>query len=271
MNDLRRETQYQGGSKELARQARAHALRMVHRARASHIGTALSMMDLLAVLYADVMQVRPEDPTWEGRDRLIVSKGHGAVGLYAVLAECGFFPVDELETYGQDGARLMGHVSHKVPGIELSTGSLGHGLPVAAGMAMGLPNRRVFCLVGDGELNEGSNWEAIMFAAHHRLRGLTVIVDHNKIQSFGRVEEVLNMGSLADKFDAFGWRTMEIDGHDHDEIREALKPTEETRPTCVVAHTVKGKGVDYMEDDLAWHYRSPNAEQLENALWQVLV
>ena len=257
-------------SQELARRARISALQMVHRARASHIGAALSMVDLLAVLYADILRVRPSDPSWAGRDRLIVSKGHGAVGLYAVLAEIGFFPAEELQTSGQDGTRLMGHVSHKVPGVELSTGALGHGLSVAAGLAIGLPKQRIFCLVGDGELNEGSNWEAIMFAAHHRLSNLTLLVDQNGIQSLGRVEEVLDMGNLATKFEAFGWRTMEIDGHDHPAIRAALEPSRTCQPTCLIARTVKGKGVDFMEDRLEWHYRSPNEAQLEEAIRQVM-
>lgn len=258
----------QAPSELLAANARAHALRMVHRAKASHIGAALSMIDILAVLYADVMNVRPDEPDYAERDRLIVSKGHGAVGLYAVLGEVGFFPTEEFATYGQDGARLMGHVSHKVPGIELSTGSLGHGLPVACGLAMGLPKSRAFCVLGDGELNEGSNWEAIMFAAHHRLGNLTAIVDHNRIQSLGRTEDVMDLGSIARKFDAFGWRVVGVDGHDHAALRFALRSGGE-QPTCVVAYTIKGKGVDFMEDDLAWHYRSPNDAQLEDALRQV--
>ncbi len=264
-------------SEALAGRAREHALRMVHRAKASHIGAALSMVDILAVLYADVLQVRPDEPDWPARDRLIVSKGHGAVGLYAVLGEMGFFPKEEFETFGADGARLMGHVSHKVPGVELSTGSLGHGLPVACGMAVGLPASRVVCVLGDGELNEGSNWEAAMFAAHHRLGNLTAVVDHNKIQSLGRCEEVLSLGSVAAKFAAFGWRTIEVDGHDHAALRRTFgtptlpspKREDVHRPLCVVAHTVKGKGVDFMEDDLAWHYRSPNDAQLLDALRQV--
>lgn len=253
-------------SELLASRARAHALRMVHRAKASHIGAALSMVDILAVLYADAMRVRADEPEWAGRDRLIVSKGHGAVGLYAVLGEMGFFPLEELQSYGEDGARLMGHVSHKVPGVELSTGSLGHGLPVACGLALGLPASRVFCVLGDGELNEGSNWEAAMFAAHHRLSNLVAIVDHNRIQSLGRTDEVLAMGSLCAKFAAFGWRTVNVDGHDHDALRAALA---HSGPVAVVAHTTKGKGVDFMEDELAWHYRSPNDAQLEDALRQV--
>jgi len=252
----------------LAGKAREHALRMVHRAKASHIGAALSMVDILAVLYADVMNVWPAEPEWPDRDRLIVSKGHGAVGLYAVLGELGFFPKEEFETYGQDGARLMGHVSHKVPGVELSTGSLGHGLPVACGLALGLPEVRTFCVLGDGELNEGSNWEAAMFAAHHRLGNLTAIIDHNKIQSLGRVEEVMSLGSIRDKFAAFGWYAIDIDGHDHGALRQAFSEISD-RPTAIVAHTVKGKGVDFMEDQLAWHYKSPNDAQLEEALRQV--
>jgi transketolase len=252
----------------LARRARGYALEMVHRAKASHIGSALSVIDILAVLYADVLNIRPWQPKWPERDRLIVSKGHAAVGLYAVLGECGFFPTSEFSTYGQDGARLMGHVSHHVPGVELSTGSLGHGLPVASGLALGLSSR-VFCVLSDGELNEGSNWEAIMFAAHHRLTNLTAVVDYNKIQSFGRVDEVMRLEPLADKFSAFGWHVVEVDGHDHNALRAAFNSFHAEKPVAVIAHTTKGKGVDYMEDNLAWHYKSPNDEQLEKALKQV--
>jgi transketolase len=241
---------------------------MVHRAKASHIGAALSMIDLLAVLYSGVLRVDPQNPNWPQRDRLIVSKGHAAVGLYAILAEHGFITEEELETYGQEGSRLLGHVSHHVPGVELSTGSLGHGLPVGCGLALAMPKTRVVVLCGDGEMGEGSVWEALMFAAHHKLTNLTLIVDANGIQGTGTVAEVLDLGPLTFKLASFGWNVRAIDGHDHAAIREALCTCGD-QPLAIVAHTVKGKGVDYMEDRLEWHYKSPNDEQLADALRQV--
>jgi transketolase len=255
---------------ELARTIRAHALRMVAQAKASHLGSCLSVADLLAVLYGAVLRIdaqRPDDPQ---RDRLIVSKGHGAAILYAVLAEKGFFPVSDLASYGQNGSPLMGHVSHHVPGVELSTGSLGHGLPVGCGLALAAQRDRadfgVYVVVSDGELDEGSNWEAILFAGHHKLDHLTAIVDYNKIQSFGTVKEVLDLEPLADKWRSFGWAVLEIDGHDHGAIRAALDAEHSGRPRAILAHTIKGKGVAAMEGKLAWHYQSPDAKQLAEAL-----
>jgi transketolase len=230
-------------------------------------------MDILAVLYSDVLRMRPSEPNWEGRDRLLLSKGHAGVALYAVLGQCGFFPMSEFATYGQDGSRLIGHASHYVPGVELSTGSLGHALPVACGLAVGLSRteQRVYCILSDGELNEGSNWEAILFAGHHRQNNLTAIVDYNRIQSLGRTEDVLELEPLAAKWEAFGWRTVDVDGHDHEDLRRELLRDPDRRPTVLIAHTTKGKGVDFMEDDLTWHYRSPNAIQLNKAVAQVTV
>lgn len=258
-------------SETLASQIRHHALSMVHRADASHIGGALSMTDLVAVLYAEVLRVRPDDPTWSQRDRFILSKGHCCSAIYAALALRGFFPLDELQTFGADGSRLMTHISHKVPGVEFSTGSLGHGLPFACGKALAAKKAhadwRVFVILSDGELDEGSNWEAILFAPQHRLDNLTLIVDYNKIQSLGDVKDVLDLHPLADKFRAFRWAVCEVDGHDHAAIRAAFAalPIEPGRPSCVIAHTIKGKGVDYMENQLRWHYKSPNQEQLTEA------
>lgn len=256
----------------LARRLRAHALRMTHRARASHIGSCLSMADMLAVLYGAVLRVDPARPDWPGRDRLVVSKGHAAAIVYAALAERGFLPVEELDSYSADGGRLAGHVTMTVPGVELSTGSLGHGLPVAAGMALAAQRAgaawRSFCILSDGELDEGSNWEAVQFAQHFRLEGLTALVDYNKIQSFGTVAEVSDLHPLADKFRAFNWGVVELDGHDHAALLAALTgpPPRPGRPTAVIAHTVKGKGVSFMEGQLLWHYRNPDAAQLEAAL-----
>ena len=256
----------------LAARLRAHAVRMTNRAKASHVGSCLSMADILAVLYGAAMRTDPARPDWAERDRLVVSKGHAAAIVYAALAEQGFFPVAELETYAANGSRLAGHVTKTVPGVEFSTGSLGHGLPVAAGMALAAKRAgadwRAFCILSDGELDEGSNWEAIQFAQHARLDQLVAIVDYNKIQSFGSVAEVSELHPLADKFRAFNWGVHEIDGHDHDALFAALTaaPVLPTRPTVVIAHTVKGKGVSFMEDKLAWHYKNPDDDQLIAAL-----
>ncbi len=254
---------------EFARRIRKHAVRMVYKAKASHIGSCLSMADVLAVLYAQVLNIDPNDPNKPDRDRFILSKGHATAIMYAALAERGFIPIEELEEYCTDMARLTGHISHAVPGVEVSTGSLGHGLPIATGMALALKGTsRVFCLLSDGECDEGSNWEAILFAPHHKLENLTVIVDYNKIQSFGRVADVLNLEPFADKWRSFGWNVEDIDGHDIGAITAALQgaPAVAGKPTVVLANTVKGKGVSFMEDKLEWHYKSPSPEQLEEAL-----
>ena len=258
---------------DLARRIRVHALRMVHKANASHIGSCLSAADILAVLYNDILRVDPSCPDWSDRDRFILSKGHSAAAIYAVLAERGFFPKEWLETYSQDGGKLPGHItSHSIPGVEVSTGSLGHGLPIGCGMALAGKSDgnsyRVFVLVSDGECDEGSMWEAALFAPHHCLDNLVVIVDRNKIQAFGAVKEVLDLEPFADKWKAFNWAVREIDGHNYVQLADALKnvPFELNRPSCVIAHTVKGKGVSFMENQLIWHYKSPNDEQLRLAL-----
>jgi transketolase len=261
---------------ELARRIRAQALRMVHRANASHIGGCLSIAELLAVLYGQVLRIDPTRPDWTDRDRFILSKGHGAAALYAVLAERGFFPASWLEEYCADGSGLCGHVtSHHLPGVEISTGSLGHGLGVGCGIALaGLRGRRpyrVFVVLSDGECDEGSTWEGALFAAHHGLENLVAIVDYNKIQSFGNTAEVMDLHPLADKWRAFRWAVREIDGHDLAAVGDALRavPAVPGRPTAVVAHTVKGKGVSFMENQLAWHYKSPDAHQLAQALREI--
>ncbi len=262
--------------KELGKKLRAHALRMVAAAKSSHIGTCLSMADLLAVLYGEVLRVDPKDPAWSARDRFILSKGHGAAIVYAALAERGFFPIEWLARYAQDGSPLAGHItSHGVPGVEVSTGSLGHGLPIACGMALaakrGGEPHRVFVMLSDGEMDEGSNWEAALFAPQHALDNLVAIVDYNKIQSFGSVAEVLELAPLADKWRAFRWSVRVVDGHDYGAIKAALSslPWEPGRPGVLIANTVKGKGVSFMEGRLAWHYRSPDAKQLADALAEV--
>lgn len=257
---------------DLARRLRCHALRMVHAARSSHIGTCLSMADILAVLYGRVLRVDPRRPDWPERDRLIVSKGHGAAIVYAALAERGFISVADLARFCSAGSALTGHVNHHVSGVEVSTGSLGHGLPIACGLALAAKRShaawRAYVVLSDGELDEGTTWEAALVAQHHKLDTLVAIVDYNKIQSFGRVSDVLELEPLAAKWRAFNWSVREVDGHDHAQLAEALEqvPFEPDRPSLVLAHTVKGKGVPFMEDDLLWHYRPPSDAQLAQAL-----
>ena len=253
---------------ELARRIRRHAVEMTHLGKSSHVGSVLSMADIIAVLYGRVMKVDPATPRWHGRDRFILSKGHAGAGVYAALAERGFFPLAKLRTHCQDGSDLSGHVSHKgIPGVEFSTGSLGHGLPVAVGMAkaaqLDVASHRVFCVLSDGECDEGSNWEAALFASHHRLSAITAIVDYNKIQSLAPVAETLALEPFAAKWRSFGWDVREVDGHDHVSLIEALAPraANEHRPLCVLAHTTKGKGVSFMENSVLWHYRSPQGDE----------
>lgn len=258
---------------ELAKRIRQHCVRMTSKANASHIGSCLSAADLLAAVYARALRFDPQRPDWAGRDRFIMSKGHACAAVYAVLAESGYFPIERLETFYQNGSPLAGHVMHKnVPGVELSTGSLGHGFPVAVGMALAAkrdsrPNR-IFCIVSDGECDEGSVWEAALFAPQHKLDNLVVLVDYNKIQSLGTVKEVIDLEPLAEKWRAFGWAVRELDGHDIPAVEAAVTqvPFEPGRPSCVIAHTIKGKGVSYMENKLLWHYRAPIGEDLVKAL-----
>ncbi len=261
---------------ELARRIRYYTLLMVHRAKSSHIGTDYSAAELLAVLYGKILRVDPENPNWSERDRFILSKGHGCAAFYATLAERGFFPLEWLDTFYQNGSLLAGHVTHtNVPGVEVSTGSLGHGLSIGAGMALAAKrdgkSYRIFCLLSDGECDEGSTWEPILFASQHKLDNLIAIVDYNKIQSLGWVKEVMDLEPFGDKWRAFGWAVREIDGHNLDEIEEKLSsvPFEQGRPNCVIAHTVKGKGVSFMENKLLWHYRSPQGEEFEAALQEL--
>lgn len=260
-------------SKTFAKEIRLLALELCHRRKASHIGGALSVADVLAVLYNGVMQVdakHPEDPK---RDRLFYSKGHACTALYAALQLRGFFPQgDLLEKFAVDGTWFTSHINHKLPGVELSTGSLGHALGVACGAAVAEKRRKTgyttFAILSDGELDEGSNWEAILFAAHHKLDNLVMVVDFNKIQSFGSVAEVMALEPLADKFRAFNWEVTELDGHDHGLLNTALagaKSSRNGKPKVIIAHTIKGKGVSFMQDLLAWHYKSPSDEDYAKA------
>jgi transketolase len=256
----------------LAARIRLRTLSMVQRAGSSHVGANFSMVELLAVLYGRVLRVDPGRPDWAERDRFILSKGHACAALYVALAERGFFPHSWLDDFCQNGSRLAGHATHSgVPGVEVSTGSLGHGLSIGVGMAFAARldgrSHRTVVLLSDGECDEGSTWEAALFGGHHHLAHLVAIVDYNKIQSLGSTEEVLELAPFADKWRAFGWAVAEIDGHDTAAIEQTLAgvPIQPERPTCVIAHTVKGKGVSFMEGALLWHYRSPQGEEFEAA------
>ncbi len=256
-------------SQSLANWSAQKIIQLAHDHKASHVGGALSVVDVLSVLYGNVMDYRAHEPLWENRDRLFYSKGHACTALYAVLCKVGFYNEEELDTFTKNGSYFTSHVNHKVKGVELSTGSLGHALNVACGVALTGKRKKadwkVYTIVSDGELDEGSNWEAILFAPHHSLNNLTVIVDYNKIQSFGSVKEVLNLEPLADKFTSFGWDVFEINGHNHTEIENALE-INTVKPKCIIAHTIKGNGVPFMEHQLSWHYKSPSSEQMIEAI-----
>ncbi|PKN47294.1 MAG: transketolase [Deltaproteobacteria bacterium HGW-Deltaproteobacteria-17] len=259
-------------TRDMALAIRRHAVQMTHLGKSSHVGSVLSLADILAVLYGRVMAVDPADPRWADRDRFILSKGHAGAGVYAALAERGFLPREQLRTHYQNGSKLSGHVSHKgVPGVEFSTGSLGHGLSVGTGMALAAKRaergNRVYVLLSDGECDEGSNWEAIMFAAHHKLDNLVVAVDYNKIQSLDLVSNTLALEPFADKWRAFGWHVVEVDGHDHDALFAALDVPAGGRgqPSVVICHTTKGKGVSFMENQVLWHYRTPQGDEYHDA------
>ena len=256
---------------DLAKKIRIHCLKMTSRGKSAHVGSALSISDLMAVLYGKVMNVDPAHPKWDGRDRFILSKGHAGAAVYSTLAECGFMPMDTLLTHCQDGSNLSGHVSHKgIPGVDFSTGSLGHGLPVGAGMALAAKKLnkayRVYVLLSDGECDEGSNWEAMLFAAHHRLDNLVAVIDYNKIQSLDSVENTIRLEPFADKLKSFGWHMVETEGHNHERIESALTSHKIGQPLVVLAHTTKGKGVSFMENTVLWHYRTAQGEEFKKAL-----
>jgi len=258
-------------TKKLAHNIRQHAINMTSSGGSSHIGSVLSIADILAVLYGSVLKYKADNPKWQSRDRFILSKGHAGAGVYAALAESGFMSVDKLKTHYQDGSDLSGHVSHKgIPGVELSTGSLGHGLPVATGMALAAKINKdkhtIYVLMSDGECDEGSNWEAALFAPHHKLDNLVVIIDRNKLQSIHSTEDTLALEPFVDKWQAFGWNVVDIDGHDHEQLIKACSSKVENKPLCIVANTIKGKGVSFMEGQVLWHYRSPQGKEYEAAI-----
>ncbi|WP_420111875.1 transketolase, partial [Pseudactinotalea sp.] len=256
---------------EAAQRVRRSVVRTIDAARAGHIGGDLSVSDILAVLYLGVLDVDPADPARADRDRFIMSKGHCAAALYSMLAHSGYFATSELTTFMAPFSALNGHPNRtKVPGVETNTGPLGHGLPVAVGEALGLrlqgSQRRVFVVTGDGEMQEGSNWEAIMAAAHYRLANLTLVVDRNRLQQGARTEETNALDPLGERLAAFGCEVREVDGHDVTQLLEAFAPSSTGRPVAVVANTIKGKGVSFIEDRVEWHHKVPTAEQVTAAL-----
>lgn len=258
---------------ETARRVREGILRGVYHAASGHPGGSLSAADILTYLYFEEMRVRPDDPKWEDRDRFVLSKGHSAPALYAVLALRGFFPEEELDTLRQADARLQGHPDMKgTPGVDMSTGSLGLGISAACGMALSGKYRkkdyRVYAVLGDGECEEGQVWEAAMFAAHYALDNLTAVVDCNGLQIDGRVQEVMNPMPFDEKFRAFGWNVLTCDAHNFDEIAEAFAAARacKGKPTVILAKSIKGKGVSYMENQCGWHGKAPNAEEYSTAM-----
>ena len=261
--------------KILARKVRIGCLRMVNRGQSGHIGSMLSMADILPILYKRILNVSASDPKKEDRDRFILSKGHGGAAVYAVLAELGFFPKEWLETYYLDKGKLGGHISHHIPGVEFSTGSLGHGMPVATGMAMAAKQagkkHRIFCLVSDGDCNAGSTWEAIMLASQHKFDNLTMIVDYNRLQALGKSEDVINLEPFDEKLKLFGWAVRTADGHDFDAIEKALSNLPDTpgKPTAIIFNTIKGKGVSFMENEYKWHYGGLTETLLAKAISEV--
>lgn len=255
-------------SEQLAWKIRHHGIEMTNLSGGSHIGAVLSVADIIGMLYAEVLNFDSKNPEWHDRDRFILSKGHAGASIYAALAENGFFEVEELKTHYQNGSRLSGHVSHHLPGVDFSTGSLGHGLSAAAGMAYAAKKdgktHKVYVVLGDGECDEGSVWEAALFANHFRLNNLVAIVDHNHMQSLDFNENTLEIEDFGVKWKAFGWNVIEINGNNHDELREAFRQADENfkaeshKPTVIIANTIKGCGVSFMQNDILWHYRFPH-------------
>jgi transketolase len=259
---------------EMATDVRRSIVRMIDRAQLGHIGGDLSVTDILVTLFGAVLTVDPQAPQAPGRDRFVLSKGHCAGALYATLARCGFFSAEELGTFMAPLSALNGHPDRKkVPGVETNTGPLGHGFPVAVGIALAARLQgepwRTFVVLGDGELQEGSNWEAAMTAAHYDLGSLTAIVDRNRLQQGARTEDTKQLEPLADKWRSFGWEVREVDGHDHLALLDALSPSSSGDPVAVIAHTIKGKGVSFIEDRVEWHHKVPDADQVKAAIQEL--
>lgn len=258
---------------DILKDIRKSILYMTHYSKSSHAGSCLSIVDILYILYFKILNIDPKNPQTVDRDKFILSKGHGSAALYATLAARGFFPLDYLDKFYIDNGILPGHLDMlAVPGIDASAGSLGHGFSIGLGMA--IANRqtnnpgKIFVLLGDGECNEGSVWEAVMLAGSLGLMNLTAIVDYNKLQSFGRTDEVINQKNMSERWRSFGWDAHDVDGHNLAEL-EGIFTSIHKGPKAIIAHTIKGKGVSFMENRLEWHYKSPNAEQYERALREI--
>lgn len=254
-----------------AKWTRRSIISMISAAKQGHIGGDFSVTDILTVLFFAVLSIDPANPGWNARDRFILSKGHCAAALYSTLAASGYFPTGELQTFMQPLSALNGHPNrNKIPGVETNTGPLGHGLPVGVGTAiaaklLGRPSR-TFVVLGDGEMQEGSNWEALMAGAHHGLDNLTIVIDRNRLQQGARTEETNRLDPLDEKLASFGWEVRIIDGHDYAQLLSALAPSTTGRPVAVIANTIKGKGVSFIEDRVEWHHKVPSAEQVDIAL-----
>jgi transketolase len=253
---------------KFSKQIRRDALDIIYKAKSSHIGSCFSIAEILAALYENILNYNPSNPLDRQRDRFILSKGHAAAILYAALCNVGFFPKEKLYDFCIDGKEMTGHVSSLVPGVEIDSGSLGHGLSIGIGMA--LTNNRVYVLCGDGELNEGSMWEAIMFAGQHRLDNLTLIIDNNRLQAMGPTEDIISTRNLMQSLSAFGWRVTITDGHDIPSITEVLTNKNQEKPHAVIAKTIKGYPITFMNNKLEWHYRSPNEEQYNLILEELI-
>ena len=260
----------------LANQIRNHVVDMTSRGKSSHVGSALSIVDIVAILYGKILKYDPKNPQKEDRDRFILSKGHAGVAVYAALAESGFFSVDLLLNHYQNGSIFSGHVSHKgIAGVEVSTGSLGHGLGIGVGMAYGAKLKKkshnVYVLMSDGELDEGSNWESLLFASHHCLENLIILIDYNKLQSLTTTEKTLNLEPLEEKFLSFKFNTLNINGHNHKELNNAFaNAISSGKPSVIICNTIKGYGVSFMENSVLWHYRSPQDEEYKMAKRELL-
>lgn len=260
---------------EKARELRKTVLTMLYKSQSGHPGGSLSCVEILMALYYNKANIKPSDPLWENRDRIVLSKGHAAPILYAILTDLGYFPAEDLQSFRQVTSHLQGHPDmSKTPGVDLNTGSLGHGLSVACGMANAAKylkkDYNVFVVIGDGELQEGICWEAAMSAAHYELDNLTVLLDYNGLQIDGTNDDVMSLGAISDKFDAFGFTTLTVDGHDIEAIVHALNAPANGKPKFICCKTVKGKGASFMENDYGWHGKAPNKEQYDLAMKDII-
>ena len=261
--------------KKTAAERRIELLEMIYKAKGGHTGGALSSLDILVTLHYEIMRLDPNNPKWEDRDRFILSKGHSVEGYYTILADLGYFPKEELSTFMQFNTKLLGHPTKKVPGIEMNTGALGHGLPIGVGMAiagkMDHRDYKVYVLMGDGEQAEGSVWEAAMAGSNYKLDNLVAIIDRNRLQISGNTEEVMKLEPLGERWASFGWEVIEVDGNNIEELYKTFKslPRVEGKPHLILANTIKGKGVSFMENVAKWHHGVPNEEQFIQAIGEL--